>query len=158
ALSICAGAVVSLEVPLLTVALVVVALGAIAAVSAFADSPRNRRAVAATVGAPSSAVRPRADVITDDPMRRALPFTTLLTMFVLAIDTQRFLVTSSMRYALLVIPLFALSGAAAACGRSRLAPTTLPDKFLLVLTGCGLIGAVVGKVFLGTPNPGLVIF
>ena len=56
------------------------------------------------------------------------------------------------------MPLFALFGAAAACRAPRLDETAVPDRFLLALTLCGVIGSIVGKVLLDTPNPGVVIF
>lgn len=126
-------------------------------------------AVAVTWLAPSSKP-PRVDVVplddresstgTDYRIGRGLWAATALTMLVVAADTQGYTLggESSIRYGLLVVPLFALLAAAAISNRSPFDEMTTADRLLTVLVTCGVVGSIYGRLVRGTAVPATVIF
>ncbi len=95
-----------------------------------------------------------------DLMTRGLWVGVALTLLIVAADAQGFTLggAPALRYSLLIVPLVAILGAAAAARVSLLDRATPADRFLAVLVTCGLVGAVYGKVFRGTSNPAIIIF
>ena len=150
-----------------TAALVLLCVALIAAIalivfssSGYASANRPRALVGADAGIHIPASSDET-VEPNDPIRRALFAGTVLTMFIVAADAQGYTLgrPSSARYLLLGVPVFVLlCGAAVSAGRSRLAKTTVPDRFLLAYGLCGLFGSIFGRAFLHTPDSGTVIF
>jgi O-antigen ligase len=147
---------------ILLLCVVLVAVIGVVVFSSSGYSPANRQH--ALVGADAEIDIPapiEETAESNDPIRRALFAGTVATMLIVAADAQGYTLgrPSSARYLLLGVPVFALlCGTAVTANRSRLAKTTVADRFLLVYGLCGLFGSIFGRAFLHTPDSGTVIF
>lgn len=148
------GLVIGLGSTAATGALLVVILGVVV-VAAWKPAPRARASIDLRVSPATLPVPP--DV--DDPLLVGLGAATLLTLLIVAADTQGYTgASTNKRYALLVVPVFALLLAAARSNRSRVDSPTAADRYLAVYAILGLAGSLVGKLFLGTVDSAVVIF